>query len=165
LDAVKTSPKLRKLHIPHISEGSAEAATLLDDAIFDCLRSDSQLEELTVSGNLSPRALAGLVDAINHNYTLKRLKLRSIPQHRSCQKAINIITRLNAAGRQYTKIDPGNKIAGVDVLISVSDTLDCLFYHLVENPSLCAGIVQGDSGVGIEPSRLQATRKRKLAEL
>jgi hypothetical protein len=44
---------------------------------------------------------------------------------------------LNRAGRRYL-IEDGSSISkGVDVLSAVSDEIDCVFFHLLENPGLC----------------------------
>jgi hypothetical protein len=53
------------------------------------------------------------------------------------KRSIETIVRLNGAGRNYLLDSPGNQIAGFSVLEQVNDDLDCLFYHLRENPLLC----------------------------
>jgi hypothetical protein len=50
---------------------------------------------------------------------------------------VRIVLRLNQAGRRYLINDSASIAKGVDVLIGVSDDLGCLFYHLLENPTLC----------------------------
>jgi hypothetical protein len=45
--------------------------------------------------------------------------------------------RLNGAGRRYLIRDGSSISKGVDVLSAVSDEIDCVFLHLLENPSLC----------------------------
>jgi hypothetical protein len=47
------------------------------------------------------------------------------------------LLRLNQAGRRYLIEDKASIVKGVEVLIGVSDDLGCLFYHLLENPTLC----------------------------
>jgi hypothetical protein len=47
------------------------------------------------------------------------------------------LVRMNKSGRSRALKDPSNKLAGVSVLNSISDNVDCLFLHLRENPSLC----------------------------
>jgi len=44
---------------------------------------------------------------------------------------------MNRAGRLYFVDDPENKSQGIAVLLSVIDSVDCLFQHLRENPILC----------------------------
>jgi hypothetical protein len=45
--------------------------------------------------------------------------------------------RLNGAGRRYL-IEDGSSISkGVEVLSAVSNEIDCVFLHLLENPRLC----------------------------
>jgi hypothetical protein len=50
---------------------------------------------------------------------------------------VKAILRLNAAGRRYLIKDGSSISKGVDVLSVVSDEIDCVFLHLLENPSLC----------------------------
>jgi hypothetical protein len=50
---------------------------------------------------------------------------------------VKAILRLNAAGRRYLIKDGSSISKGVDVLSAVSDEIDCVFLHLLENPSLC----------------------------
>jgi hypothetical protein len=50
---------------------------------------------------------------------------------------LNTVCRLNRSGRSYLKTEPTNKRLGCDVLGAVSDDMDCLFFHLRENPLLC----------------------------
>jgi hypothetical protein len=45
--------------------------------------------------------------------------------------------RLNEAGRRYL-IEDGSSISkGVEVLSRVSNDINCIFLHLLENPTLC----------------------------
>ncbi|CAB9511591.1 NACHT domain [Seminavis robusta] len=50
---------------------------------------------------------------------------------------IESIARLNAVGRKYLKAHAFDQAKGVQVLSKVNDSLDCIFLHLQENPSLC----------------------------
>jgi hypothetical protein len=48
------------------------------------------------------------------------------------------ILRLNGAGRGYLLDGYGSLVSkGVGVLSAVSDDVNCVFLHLLENPSLC----------------------------
>ena len=53
-------------------------------------------------------------------------------------KQFRMIANLNRAGRNYLVRDRGNKRKGVHMLGSLSDDLDCLFFHLREDPVLCS---------------------------
>jgi hypothetical protein len=46
---------------------------------------------------------------------------------------VKAILRLNAAGRRYLIKDGSSISKGVDVLSAVSDEIDCVFLHLLEN--------------------------------
>ena len=53
---------------------------------------------------------------------------------------VHDLYRMNTAGRcDYLQTDPGNKAAGVRVLLSVIDSCSGLFWHLKENPALLEG--------------------------
>jgi hypothetical protein len=68
------------------------------------------------------------------NYGLERL----VPGI-SCTNdgTVKAILMLNAAGRRYLIKDGSSISKGVDVLSAVSDEIDCVFLHLLENPNLC----------------------------
>ena len=55
------------------------------------------------------------------------------------------ILAMNEAGRRYVQTDPANFRKGVDVLAAVSENLDCLFFHLSENPFLFQRLGLGET--------------------
>jgi hypothetical protein len=71
---------------------------------------------------------------LKRNYTLESLldiKLKNKPGD------VGAMLRLNAAGRRYL-IEDGSSISkGVEVLCAVSNEINCVFLHLLENPTLC----------------------------
>jgi hypothetical protein len=75
-----------------------------------------------------------LVSILMRNYGLERI----VPSI-SCTDdgTVKAILRLNAAGRRYLIKDGSSISKGIDVLSAVSDEIDCVFLHLLENPSLC----------------------------
>jgi hypothetical protein len=75
-----------------------------------------------------------LVLILVKNYGLERLS-PAIPC--ADDGTVKAILRLNRAGRQYLIKDGSSISKGVDVLSAVSDEIDCVFLHLLENPSLC----------------------------
>jgi hypothetical protein len=75
-----------------------------------------------------------LVSILMKNYGLERL-VPDIPC--ADDGTVKAILRLNAAGRRYLIKDGSCISKGVDVLSAVSDEIDCVFVHLLENPSLC----------------------------
>jgi hypothetical protein len=50
---------------------------------------------------------------------------------------VGFILRLNEAGRRYLIEDGSSVSKGVKVLSAVSDEINCVFLHLLENPTLC----------------------------
>jgi hypothetical protein len=75
-----------------------------------------------------------LVSILMKNYGLECLK-PDIPC--ADDRTVKAILRLNRAGRRYLIKDGSSISKGVDVLSAVSDEIDCVFLHLLENPSLC----------------------------
>jgi hypothetical protein len=75
-----------------------------------------------------------LVSILKKNYGLEHL----VPDIRCADdRNVKAILRLNSAGRRYL-IEDGSSISkGVGVLSAVSDDINCVFLHLLENPSLC----------------------------
>jgi hypothetical protein len=75
-----------------------------------------------------------LVPILRKNFGLERL----VPDIRCTDdRTVKAIFRLNGAGRRYL-IEDGSSISkGVNVLSAVSDDINCVFLHLLENPGLC----------------------------
>jgi hypothetical protein len=141
--------------IPALREGLGKNSTL---EILELIQSGSHVEE-------SAFRIAA-VEALQLNKTLKTLRLRyarpnltddevkhltsvvkknyrleSLPELDSSDVRmwdLHSILRLNEAGRRYLKDGHGSVVSeGVGVLSAVSDDLNCVFLHLLENPSLC----------------------------
>jgi hypothetical protein len=66
----------------------------------------------------------------------KNYALESLP---TIEEAVEVraILRLNEAGRRYLIQDGSSISKGVEVLSAVSNEIDCVFLHLLENPRLC----------------------------
>mgnify|MGYP000426576692 CR=1 FL=1 len=80
------------------------------------------------------------------------------------------ILRLNGAGRQYLIKDGSSISKGVDVLSAVSDEIDCVFIHLLENPSLCdrrateTTTGRGRPSANLDESSSTGKRERALSQ-
>jgi hypothetical protein len=105
-------------------------------AIVSALRLDTTLNKLDLqhlnfnSLHLTEDEVKQLVPILMKNYGLGDLLLGG-------NQTVEAILRLNRAGRRYL-IEDGSSISkGVDVLSTVSDDIDCVLLHLLENPSLC----------------------------
>jgi hypothetical protein len=107
-----------------------------------------------------------LVSILMKNYGLECLK-PAIPC--ADDRTVQAILRLNRAGRRYLIKDGSSISKGVDVLSAVSDEIDCLFLHLLENPSLCdrraADTTTGTrrSGANLDESSGTGKRERSLS--
>jgi hypothetical protein len=69
------------------------------------------------------------------NYALESLP--GINLKKQARRDVEAILRLNAAGRRYLAQDGSSISKGVQVLSAVSNEIDCVFLHLLENPRLC----------------------------
>jgi hypothetical protein len=67
----------------------------------------------------------------------KNYNLESLPDIGGRDGDVGTILRLNAAGRRYLVEDGSSVSKGVKVLSAVSNEINCVFLHLLENPTLC----------------------------
>jgi hypothetical protein len=108
-----------------------------------------------------------LVSILMKNYGLECL-MPDIPC--ADDGTVKAILRLNRAGRQYLIKDGSSILKGVEVLSAVSDEIDCVFLHLLENPSLCerraANTTTGRlrPGANLDESSSAGKRERYLSE-
>ena len=90
-----------------------------------------------------------VLEAVSQSYSVQTIKFEPEHGHMSTQvvdpwdpdmvKMLNVVLQLNRAGRSYIAADATNKNAGVGVLETVVEDLDCLYFHLLENPLLFGG--------------------------
>jgi hypothetical protein len=127
------------------------------------LQENASLESLIIRSHaIKAKEFCVLITVLQHNMTLKTLSLHFVNQilqlnddeskHMATLLKKNYaleslpyiqggdmdaITRLNKAGRRYL-IEDGSSISkGVEVLSAVSSETNCVFLHLLENPTLC----------------------------
>ena len=94
--------------------------------------------------------------AFANNYSLEEVRGRY-----DRDSMVPELCRLNRAGRRYLTKDQLNRARGVQVLAAVSDSLDALYFHLSENPSLCEGCLER-IGTLTEDSTVNAIRTRGI---
>jgi hypothetical protein len=136
----------------------------LEQSLINCIQVSPHLEKLTVSSSsLLPEEPAvrvpAMVTAMRSNYTLKTLCLQydridvqghwfPDPWDSGARIDLDMITSLNHAGQAYLLTEPTDRLMGLHVLKQVKDNLSCLFFHLLENPSLVDSM---ESGVAPPP--------------
>ena len=112
------------------------------------IRIKTQIRELSLGPFSSPAYLEPVVSVLAGNYNITTLTFgfaepkdsQHKTENKKIQKKVDIITSLNMAGRRYLLENgrgSGKKATGVHVLSFVVNDVDCLYYHLRENPSLC----------------------------
>jgi hypothetical protein len=99
---------------------------------------------------------------LKKNYTLE--KLPDIHQENG-PGDVGAILRLNESGRRYL-IEDGSSISkGVEVLSAVSNEINCVFFHLLENPALCDRIAveaAASDTTGIDSNRGSTSRVNSI---
>jgi hypothetical protein len=105
---------------------------------LSCLQGNVTLKALHLSCSLEfeencCEEAAELVSAVQKNYGLT--SLGGLIESRV--PTLGTVLRLNKAGRSYLVQDVACATKGCALLSAVSDDLDCLYFHLLENPSLC----------------------------
>jgi hypothetical protein len=101
----------------------------------------------------------------------KKYALERLP---AIDEAVEVcaILRLNEAGRRYL-IEDGSSIAkGVEVLSAVSNEINCVFLHLLENPRLCdrsaveiVSTIESNSSGSTNPPASSGGLKREQASV
>jgi hypothetical protein len=144
--------KIMKLYFCSLETTSLR--TELDQALTDCIASvKNQLVEIHICCEPLRQAdmtqvseLPVLLEALKSDYSIQRVNQHTRsdlyepmvdPWDPILKKSLEIIPKLNAAGRNYLASDSTNRMAGFKVLEQVNDDLDCLFYHIRENLLLC----------------------------
>lgn len=117
-----------------------------DQSAADLIRAFDNLTKLTLFGlfvETTPchqHPCPQVIKAVEESYTITEADVNWISTEEYwgvlIEKSIHLVCVLNRAGRIYLRNDPANRSAGVNVLEKVNDNLDCLFFHLRENPSL-----------------------------
>jgi hypothetical protein len=118
---------------------SCLSAFRIDIAVM--LQENTSLESLTIrksSGSLESLRLSEDEDKqmaalLKKNYALENLPNIDLQNRPS---DVGTILRLNEAGRRYLVEDGSSISKGVEVLISVINDINCVFLHLLENPSI-----------------------------
>jgi hypothetical protein len=120
-----------------IKSGGISPAAYL--AALGNLQPSSTLKILRLSpvlASMGEEEMNHVVSLVKKNYSLVALD-EGVSAHDKTGE-VGTVLRLNQVGRQYLIKNAASSIAkGVEVLIGVSDDLGCLFYHLLENPTLC----------------------------
>jgi hypothetical protein len=145
----------------------------LDTALAECIRTGRNLTFVELY-NRNRDASAGksslplTMDAFHGKFTPSMLNIHlqgsADANDGSCdpyfRSTIHTITKLNDHGREYLLGEPDNRQKGVKVLERVRNDLDCLFFHLRENPCLCALPVSRALTAGVKPTKedLSSTR-------
>lgn len=92
--------------------------------------------EVGVSENVGEKGKEALTGMLERNYELERLVVSSA--EKSIKDKVEYYMRLNAAGRgSLLNNAHANRGEWVEMLISVREDLDCLFYFTTMNPTVC----------------------------
>jgi hypothetical protein len=173
LEAVKMLENtfLESLKISSFGRGIAVEEFL---ALISALQLNTTLKTLDLqcywfeNHSVTVDEVSQLVSILRKNYGLEHI-VPKIPG--ADAGTVKAILRLNKAGRRYLIKDGSSVSKGVDVLSAVNDEIDCVFFHLLENPGLCdrsaaetAETTTGRQRSGANLDKTSSTGKRERAQ-
>jgi len=100
-----------------------------------------------------------LENAVKQNYTLESITIGVVGSRSPFQP----ILRLNRAGRRYLIDDASSRSRCIAVLAKVKHDLDCLYFHMRENPILCMN--GGSTGEPTSEKKRKADDSEQLIDL
>jgi hypothetical protein len=160
LSFLRTNKVLKSLMVTLDDNVTESLAAAFRTDIAAMLHENASLESLAIKA----KEYVALISALQHNTTLKSINLQ---HHRRIRRLTDVedkhmavflrknyalerlpdinhqggdvgsILRLNEAGRRYLVQDGSSILKGVEVLSVVSNEINCVFLHLLENPRLC----------------------------
>lgn len=132
--ALKKNSRLTTLNLPRSNLGDEGIAHLAEGLTVN---KTLKKVEMGVSKTLGDTGMHALMEMLEHNYGLERLVVSSADQ--SIKEKTEYYMRLNEVGRGdlLTSGKSASREQWVEMLISVKEDLDCLFYFLNANPTLC----------------------------
>ena len=165
LESAAECSTLQVLTLPPVSYSDR-----IDQAVDRCLASKA-MRRLSISNISNPKPLfrevapkhkaPKLWEALKLNYHIQdvRLGVHDLPHHffmsgneyyndvwdADLLANVEMVTRLNRAGRSYMALENKDRSMGHAVLAQVNDSLDCLFFHLQENPVLVSAHASRES--------------------
>jgi hypothetical protein len=141
-DGLEKNSTLQRIELQNVNLATADVTELYFSlGVIKAVQSNKTVKTLKTpylccfeSPEMTDDEVKNLTSLVKQNYGLE-----SLPNFGSGERMgdLRAILRLNAAGRRYLKDDGSSIVKGVDVLSGVSRHLDCIFLHLLENPSLC----------------------------
>jgi hypothetical protein len=145
LEGLELFPCLEE-HLPCVDEETSPRDYITAQAVH-ALQGNHTLKHLDIhlchchcDRESSAKGQEALLCALQGNYGLEfdENKCLAIFGAQPCHVTQQIlsISKLNQAGRRYLLNEPSNRAVAVAVLSRVSDNLNSIFFHLVENPSL-----------------------------
>jgi hypothetical protein len=173
---LRTNTALKTLDMIFEHDVTESHATAIRMEALTMLHENESLETLSMVSDARFEDYLVLVAAIQPNTTLKSLQLRqffyadfcvnvdetkdlipvlkknygleAIPGLHHGAGDVNSILQLNRAGRRYLVQDGFSISKGVDVLSGVSNDINSVFFHLLENPRLCDRSAVESSSIG-----------------
>jgi hypothetical protein len=132
-DTLKMNTTMHSLYLP-CSRFTDDGLIMLAESLT--VNTTLKKVEIGVSDQIGSHGMAALTQMLEKNYELERLIVDSA--EKSIKGKIEYYMRLNAVGRgPLLSSGQANRVEWVNMLISVHDDLDCLFYFISMNPTIC----------------------------
>lgn len=113
--------------------------TNIAELLKNVAQRNSTLKRVTFYTQLTDSQTQEVKSALGMNHTLEYIVLDGT-------SPFGEILQLNKAGRRYLAEDATSRSKCIAVLAKVKHDLDCLYYHMQENPILCTGYSSSDDG-------------------
>jgi hypothetical protein len=135
ISSLPRTDSIKRIHLTNLFRDSVPDSDKVNvaDLIRSVARHDATIEVLHFSDDLyklPEKDIQELQPDVQRNYSLEMIKIG----HDLPFEAVNI---LNAVGRSYLQEDSTSNSKCIALLAKVKDELDCLYYHMRENPILC----------------------------
>jgi hypothetical protein len=112
-------------------------------ALEACVRGLPNLTDLhmytTEEEPKDPFTVPALQEVLKDNFVIQSMTLLyycSVSSHFKSVPGLDTVPCLNREGRSYMREDKLDRSKGINLLARVNTSLDCLYFHLRENPSL-----------------------------
>jgi hypothetical protein len=136
-DGLGKNSTLEKLELADVNLAGADVTEFSFYSVVIKAVQPNTLKTLRIS-NRTPEStrtydeVKNLTSLVKQNYGLESLPGIDTGER---MRDLRAILKLNRAGRRCMSEDGSSIAKGVDLLSAVSDDLDCVFLHLLENPT------------------------------
>lgn len=142
LSSLSSSTSVEDINIGGFGAASDQKNSFVKALFFNICRHSKTIKKVTIANNSllemfsESEKYQEMEETVKHSYTLEDIHVRG-PVSQPHVYPFQTILRLNKAGRRYLVNDGQSRSKCIAVLAKVKHDLDCLYFHMRENPILC----------------------------